>query len=89
MHPAAAHAESCVQCERVFENVVLYRQLIHSLSRDHLEPKDGYLFIAPMVGKLGIRDAVKKLRNNVSDEVVKDTNVDPSHGAVQDSGQVR
>ncbi|WP_245473735.1 hypothetical protein, partial [Bradyrhizobium zhanjiangense] len=54
-----------------------------------LEPKDGYLFIAPMVGKLGIRDAVKKLRNNVSDEVVKDTNVDPSHGAVQDSGQVR
>ncbi|WP_333935604.1 hypothetical protein [Bradyrhizobium sp. CCBAU 65884] len=33
-----------------------------------------------MVGKLGIRTTVKTVRNKVNDEMVKDENVDPSHG---------
>jgi len=45
--------------------------------------KSGYLFIDPKAGDLGVRKAVKTARNKVNAfvrEVVKDPNVDPSHG---------
>lgn len=45
--------------------------------------KGGYLFIDPKAGELGVRNAVKTPRNKVNEfvrEMVRDKNVDPSHG---------
>ncbi|MCK1683799.1 tyrosine-type recombinase/integrase [Bradyrhizobium sp. 147] len=65
-------------------DVVLHRQIIEEgFSEFFEESKSGYLFIDPKAGDLGVRKAVKTARNKVNAfvrEVVKDPNVDPSHG---------
>jgi len=65
-------------------DVVLHRQLIEEGFVAFFEKsKGGYLFIEPKAGELGVRNAVKTARNKVNEfvrEVVKDKNVDPSHG---------
>lgn len=64
--------------------VVLHRQVIEEGFLAFFEKsKGGYLFIDPKSGELGVRNAVKTARNKVNEfvrEVVKDKNVDPSHG---------
>ncbi|UGX93515.1 site-specific integrase [Bradyrhizobium barranii subsp. barranii] len=65
-------------------DVVLHRQVIEEGFLAFFEKsKGGYLFIDPKAGELGVRNAVKTARNKVNEfvrEVVKDKNVDPSHG---------
>ncbi|AWL92643.2 tyrosine-type recombinase/integrase [Bradyrhizobium ottawaense] len=65
-------------------DVVLHRQVIQEGFLEFFEKsKGGYLFIDPKAGELGVRNAVKTARNKVNElvrEVVKDKNVDPSHG---------
>lgn len=65
-------------------DVVLHRQIIEEGFLQFFErSKGGYLFIVPKAGELGVRNAVKTARNKVNEfvrEVVKDKNVDPSHG---------
>lgn len=65
-------------------DVVLHRQIIDEGFLAFLEKsKGGYLFIDPKTGELGVRNAVKTARNKINAfvrEVVKDKNVDPSHG---------
>ncbi|GAA0026831.1 hypothetical protein BROWWM01_09630 [Bradyrhizobium ottawaense] len=65
-------------------DVVLHRQIIEEGFLEFFErSKGGYLFIEPKAGELGVRNAVKTARNKVNEfvrEVVKDKNVDPSHG---------
>jgi integrase len=65
-------------------DVVLHRQVIEMGFPEFYEKsKGGYLFIDPKAGELGVRNAVKTARNKVNvfvREVVKDPNVDPSHG---------
>ncbi|MGY2902170.1 tyrosine-type recombinase/integrase [Bradyrhizobium sp. URHC0002] len=65
-------------------DVVLHRQVIEMGFPEFYErSKGGYLFIDPKAGELGVRNAVKTARNKVNAfvrEVVKDPNVDPSHG---------
>jgi integrase len=65
-------------------DVVLHRQVIEEGFVAFVEKlKGGYLFIDPKAGELGVRNAVKTARNKVNEfvrEVVKDKNVDPSHG---------
>lgn len=65
-------------------DVVLHRQVIEEGFLAFFEKsKGGYLFIDPKAGELGVRNAVKTARNKVNKfvrEVVKDKNVDPSHG---------
>lgn len=65
-------------------DVVLHRQIIEAGFPEFFEKsKSGYLFIDPKAGELGVRNAVKTARNKVNAfvrEVVKDRNVDPSHG---------
>ncbi|WP_459593578.1 tyrosine-type recombinase/integrase [Bradyrhizobium diazoefficiens] len=65
-------------------DVVLHRQIIQEGFLAFAEQsKGGYLFIDPKAGELGVRTAVKTARNKVNEfvrEVVKDKNVDPSHG---------
>ena len=65
-------------------DVVLHRQLIETGFIKFMEAaKPGYVFITPKAGELGVRNAVKTARNKVNAfvrEVVKDRNVDPSHG---------
>ncbi|MCA1471928.1 tyrosine-type recombinase/integrase [Bradyrhizobium sp. IC3195] len=65
-------------------DVVLHRQVIEEGFLEFFEKsKGGYLFIDPKAGELGVRNAVKTARNKVNEfvrEVVKDKNVDPSHG---------
>lgn len=65
-------------------DVVLHRQIIEEGFLAFFEKSNGgYLFIEPKVGELGVRNAVKTARNKVNEfvrEVVKDKNVDPSHG---------
>ncbi|MCA1435613.1 tyrosine-type recombinase/integrase [Bradyrhizobium sp. BRP20] len=65
-------------------DVVLHRQVIEEGFLEFSETsKGGYLFIDPKAGELGVRNAVKTARNKVNEfvrEVVKDKNVDPSHG---------
>ncbi len=65
-------------------DVVLHRQLIESgFIKFWEQAKPGYLFISPKSDELGVRKAVKTARNKVNAfvrEVVKDRNVDPSHG---------
>lgn len=65
-------------------DVVLHRQVIEEGFMAFFEKsKGGYLFIDPKAGELGVRNAVKTARNKVNEfvrEVVKDKNVDPSHG---------
>ncbi|WP_225128002.1 tyrosine-type recombinase/integrase [Bradyrhizobium sp. IC3123] len=65
-------------------DVVLHRQIIEEGFLEFFEKsKGGYLFIDPKAGELGVRNAVKTARNKVNEfvrEVVKDKNVDPSHG---------
>ncbi|WP_247389256.1 MULTISPECIES: tyrosine-type recombinase/integrase [unclassified Bradyrhizobium] len=65
-------------------DVVLHRQVIEGGFLEFFEKsKGGYLFIDPKAGELGVRNAVKTARNKVNEfvrEVVKDKNVDPSHG---------
>lgn len=63
---------------------MLHRQIIEEgLLAFYEKSKGGYLFIDPKAGELGVRNAVKTARNTVNEfvrEVVKDKNVDPSHG---------
>lgn len=65
-------------------DVVLHRQIIEEGFPEFYERSSrGYLFIDPKAGDLGVRKAVKTARNKVNAfvrEVVKDPNVDPSHG---------
>jgi integrase len=65
-------------------DVVLHRQVIEEGFLEFYESsKSGYIFIDPKTGDLGVRKAVKTARNKVNAfvrEVVKDPNVDPSHG---------
>jgi site-specific recombinase XerD len=65
-------------------DVVLRRQIIEEGFPEFYERSSrGYLFIDPKAGDLGVRRAVKTARNKVNAfvrEVVKDPNVDPSHG---------
>lgn len=65
-------------------DVVLHTQIMEEGFLAFFEKsKGGYLFIDPKAGELGVRNAVKTARNNVNEfvrEVVKDKNVDPSHG---------
>jgi integrase len=65
-------------------DVVLHRQLIDAgFIKFWEQAKPGYLFISPAAGELAVRKAVKTARNKVNAfvrEVVKDRNVDPSHG---------
>nr|WP_271576061.1 tyrosine-type recombinase/integrase [Bradyrhizobium sp. CCBAU 11361] len=65
-------------------DVVLHRQVIEEGFLAFFEKsRGGYLFIDPKAGELGVRNAVKTVRNKVNEfvrEVVKDKNVDPSHG---------
>lgn len=65
-------------------DVVLHRQVIEEgFLAFYEKSKSGYLFIDPKPGELGVRNAVKTARNKVNAfvrEVVKDKNVDPSHG---------
>jgi integrase len=65
-------------------DVVLHRQVIEEgFSQFHEKSKPGYLFIDPRGEELGVRKAVKTARNKVNAfvrEVVKDPNVNPSHG---------
>lgn len=65
-------------------DVVLHRQVIEAgFSEFYESSKGGYLFIDPKPGELGVRNAVKTARNKVNAfvrEVVKDPNVNPSHG---------
>ncbi|MFK4562468.1 integrase [Bradyrhizobium ottawaense] len=65
-------------------DVVLHRQITEEGFLEFYEKsKGGYLFIDPKAGELGVRNAVKTARNKVNEfvrEVVKDKNVDPSHG---------
>ncbi|SDG87564.1 hypothetical protein SAMN05216338_1003286 [Bradyrhizobium sp. Rc2d] len=65
-------------------DLVLHRQLIEEgFLAFFEESKGGYLFIEPKAGELGVRNAVKTARNKVNEfvrEVLKDKNVDPSHG---------
>lgn len=65
-------------------DVVLHRQVIkEGFLAFYEKSKSGYLFIDPKPGELGVRNAVKTARNKVNAfvrEVVKDKNVDPSHG---------
>lgn len=63
---------------------MLHRQIIEEgFLAFYEKSKGGYLFIDPKAGELGVRNAVKTARNTVNEfvrEVVKDKNVDPSHG---------
>lgn len=65
-------------------DVVLHRQIIEEgFPEFYARSSAGYLFIDPVAGDLGVRKAVKTARNKVNAfvrEVVKDPNVDPSHG---------
>jgi integrase len=65
-------------------DVVLHRQIIDAgFPHFYDSSKSGYLFIDPKSDELGVRKAVKTARNKVNAfvrEVVKDPNVDPSHG---------
>ena len=65
-------------------DVVLHRQIVQEGFPEFYEGSTGgYLFIDPKAGELGVRRAVKTARNKVNAfvrEVVKDPNVDPSHG---------
>ncbi len=65
-------------------DVVLHLQIIEEGFPEFYERSSrGYLFIDPKAGDLGVRKAVKTARNKVNAfvrEVVKDPNVDPSHG---------
>ncbi|UPK20349.1 tyrosine-type recombinase/integrase [Bradyrhizobium sp. 131] len=65
-------------------DVVLHGQVIEEGFLEFFDKsKGGYLFIDPKAGELGVRNAVKTARNKVNEfvrEVVKDKNVDPSHG---------
>lgn len=65
-------------------DVVLHRQIIEEGFLEFYEKsKDGYLYVDPKAGELGVRNAVKTARNKVNEfvrEVAKDKNVDPSHG---------
>lgn len=65
-------------------DVVLHRQIIEEGFLEFCDrSKGGHLFIDPKAGELGVRNAVKTARNKVNEfvrEVVKDKNVDPSHG---------
>jgi integrase len=65
-------------------DVVLHRQIIEEgFSQFYEGSKPGYFFINPSAGELGVRKAVKTARNKINAfvrEVVKDPNVDPSHG---------
>jgi integrase len=65
-------------------DVVLHRQITEEGFLEFYDKsKGGYLFVDPKAGELGVRNAVKTARNKVNEfvrEVVKDKNVDPSHG---------
>lgn len=65
-------------------DVVLHQQIIEAgFPKFYEASKPGYLFISPKAGELGVRRALKTARNKVNAfvrEVVKDPNVDPSHG---------
>lgn len=65
-------------------DVVLHRQVIEEgFVQFYEKSKPGYLFINPRAVEMGVRKAIKTARNKVNEfvrEVVKDPNVDPSHG---------